>query len=155
MSELYQSIESFLKDPVAEKDKFWGNKALVWIDWGEEEDAIIEYFNNHLDQEDQIKFELVNIDAERGIDIYLLKGKERTVIPYSEEKTDRDTTLKAVESYINPKYQIRWFMYSDGDDTLAFSLLLSEQWITLEKEFGEKIIRELFAPIKSSSVMFG
>ena len=146
MSKSYQSIKLFLKNPVTEKDNFWNNEALVWIDWGEEDDAIIEYFNEHLDKEHQIKFELVNIDAKRGIDIYLFKGQE---------KMDRDTTLKAVENYINPKYQIRWFMYSDGDDTLAFVLLLTEQWTALEKEFGEKTVRDIFAKITPSSVMFG
>ncbi len=85
----------------------------------------------------------------------MFKGDEKIVIPYSEEKTDRDTTLKAVESYINPKYQIRWFMYSDGDDTLGFVLLLTEQWTALEKEFGEKTVKDIFAKVTPSSVMFG
>ncbi|WP_228277599.1 hypothetical protein [Acinetobacter dispersus] len=42
------------------------------------------------------------------------------IIPYQGEGADRDTTLKALNQILQPDYEIRFCMASDGSDTLAF-----------------------------------
>ena len=101
-----------------------------------------------------MKFSCVEIEKERDVDIILEKDGISTAIPYAEDYTDRDTTLKSVQEYVSPKYQIRWFMGSLGSDTLAFCVFPSSQWEQLEEEFGAEKVTYHFAPIKEDSVMF-
>ena len=96
----------------------------------------------------------MEIEKERDVDIILEKDGISTAIPYAEDYTDRDTTLKSVQEYVSPKYQIRWFMGSLGSDTLAFCVFPSSQWEQLEDEFGAEKVAYHFAPIKEDSVMF-
>lgn len=54
-------------------------------------------------------------------------------IPY-DDVMERDVTIKYVNEFIKPEYEIRWFMESLGSDTLAFILLNNEEWKKLEYE---------------------
>ena len=67
---------------------------------------------------------------------------------------DRDTTLKSVQEYLLPDYQIRWYMGSLGGDTLAFCILTASQWNELEREFGAEKVAYYFAPVRPDSRMF-
>ncbi|MCL1694752.1 MULTISPECIES: hypothetical protein [unclassified Lysinibacillus] len=154
MKQVIEEIELFLKNPLAEEESFWDSEALVWVDWKDFDDSIVEYFNDFLLEEDKINVELVENDKPRCVDIFLIKDEVKKAIPYDEEKTDRDTTLKAVQDFIAPKYQIRWYMDSLGGDTLAFCLLPTEKWLRLEKEYGEEKVAYYFAPLSHDSVMF-
>ena len=87
-------IRSFLVAPSKNRDEFWENDELIWIDWREYEESIIKYFNEKLPPEDQIKFEC----KEREIDIVLEKNGVKIEIPYADEYTDRDTTLRNILS---------------------------------------------------------
>ena len=95
-------------------------------------------------------------ESEKGryVEINFEKHSISPAIPYAEEYTDRDTTLKSLQEYVSPKYQIRWFMGSLGSDTLAFCIYPSAQWEQLEEEFGAEKVAYYFAPIKENSVMF-
>ena len=75
-------------------------------------------------------------------------------IPYAEDDTDRDTTLKSIQGYVSPKYQVRWYMDSLGSDTLAFCIGLTSQWEQLEQEFGSEKVAYYFVPIRADSTMF-
>ncbi|MFC9540805.1 hypothetical protein ACFTQ7_13065 [Lysinibacillus sp. NPDC056959] len=154
MNQIEAEIELFLKNPLAEEENFWDSEALVWVDWKDFDESIAEYFNEYLLEEDKINVELVEIDKPRCVDIFLLKDEVKKAIPYEEERTDRDTTLKAVQDFIAPKYQIRWYMDSLGGDTLAFCVLLTEKWLRLEKDYGEEKVTYYFAPLSNDSVMF-
>ena len=147
-------IKNFLLAPDENKDEFWDSDVLIWVDWGDFDKSIIEYFNARLPKEDKIQFECVNIKKERGIDIILKKDGTSTIIPYADDCTDRDTTLKSIQQHIYPKYQIRWYMDSLGSDTLAFCIGLTSQWKQLEQEFGVENVAYYFAPIQTNSVMF-
>ena len=96
----------------------------------------------------------MEIEKERGVDIFLHKNGISTAIPYADECTDRDTTLKSIQKYVSPKYQIRWYMDSLGGDTLAFCIGLTSHWEQLEQEFGAEKVAYYFAPIHEDSVMF-
>ena len=154
MSQVYEEIELFLKNPSAEEESFWGSEVLVWVDWKDFDESIIEYFNDFLPEEDHLKFELIENDKPRGVDIFLMKDGVKKAIPYDEERTDRDTTLKAIQGFMAPNYQIRWYMDSLGGDTLAFCLLPTEKWLQLEKEYGTEKVIYYFAPISQDLVMF-
>lgn len=149
-----KSLRNFLLSPEKEKDNFGENDVLIWIDWREEEESIIKYFNEKLPDKDKIQFECIETEKERGIDIILKKNNSYEIIPYDDNFTDRDTTLKSIQKYLEPKYQIRWYLDSLGGDTLAFCIFLSEQWRQLEKEFGKDKVEYYFAPIQQDSVMF-
>ncbi len=147
-------IKRFLAAPEENKDEFWESDALIWVDWRDFDESIIRYFNEKLPDEDKVLFECVKIEKARGVDILLKKDGVSTAIPYADDCTDRDTTLKSIQEYISPKYQIRWYMDSLGGDTLAFCIELTSQWEQLEQEFGAEKVAYYFAPIQTDSVMF-
>lgn len=147
-------IKKLLSAPEENKDEFWESDALIWVDWRDFDESIIRYFNEKLPDEDKVLFECVKIEKARGVDILLKKNGVSTAIPYADDCTDRDTTLKSIQEYISPKYQIRWYMDSLGGDTLAFCIELTSQWEQLEQEFGAEKVTYYFAPIQMDSVMF-
>lgn len=149
-----EKVKKFLLAPDENKDEFWESDFLIWVDWRDFDDSIIKYFNDKLPDEDKIQFECVEIEKEREIDIFLCKNSVKTAIPYAEDRTDRDTTLKSIQEYVSPKYQVRWYMDSLGSDTLAFCIGLTSQWEQLEQEFGSEKVAYYFAPIQADSVMF-
>lgn len=149
-----EEIKKFLLAPAETEDEFWDSNSLIWIDWREDDEDIPRYFNENLTDEDKINFECVEIEKERGIDIILKKNDVSTPIPYEDDCTDRDTTLKSIQEYVSPKYQIRWYMGSLGGDTLAFCILPTAQWNQLEQEFGAEKVAYYFAPIQIDSKMF-
>lgn len=149
-----ENVKKFLLAPDESKDDFWESDFLIWVDWRDFDDSIIKYFNDKLPDEDKIQFECVEIEKEREIDIFLCKNGVKTVIPYAKDCTDRDTTLKSIQEYVSPKYQVRWYMDSLGSDTLAFCIGLTSQWEQLEQYFGSEKVAYYFAPVQADSVMF-
>ena len=149
-----EKIKAFLLAPDQNKDEFWESDSLIWIDWRECDEDIPRYMNEVLPEEAQIDYQYVEIEKERGVDIILKKNGVSKSIPYQEDCTDRDTTLRAIQEYLLPKYQIRWFLESLGSDTLGFCVLSAEQWKQLEQEFGLDHVAYYFVPIQEDSVMF-
>jgi len=149
-----EQIKKFLLSPDKNKDEFWESKDLIWIDWRDFDDSIICYFNEKLPDKDKIIFECVETEKERAVDIILKKDHFSIVIPYAEDCTDRDTTLRSIQEYVFPKYQVRWYLGSLGCDTLAFCIYPTSQWNLLEQEFGIEKVAYYFAPIQADSVMF-
>ena len=149
-----EKVKHFLSSPEEHKEDFWESDSLIWVDWREFDDSIIRYFNEKLPDEDKIRFECVETKKERGIDILLHKDGTITAIPYADDYTDRDTTLRSIGEYVSPNYQIRWYMGSLGGDTLAFCIGPSVQWEQLEQEFGAEKVAYYFAPVQADSVMF-
>ena len=149
-----EEIRKFLSAPDAYKDEFWESDVLIWIDWRDFDESIITYFNEKLPDEYKIIFKCVQTEKERGVDILLEKNGVSTAIPYADDCTDRDTTLKSIQEYISPQYQIRWYMDSLGSDTLAFCLYTAAQWEQLEQEFGAEKVDFYFAPIRADIDMF-
>ena len=149
-----EKVKEFLLSPDESKDDFWKSDALIWVDWGDLDDSIIKYFNDKLPDEDKIQFECIETEKERGVDIFLHKNGISTAIPYADDFMDRDITIKSVQKYLYPKYQIRLYIDSSGCDTLAFCIYPTEQWNQLEQEFGAEKVASYFQPIKANSKMF-
>lgn len=135
-------------------EQFFENESLIWIDWREYEEDVIHYFNNKLPESHQIKCEIIEINKPRSVDIVLRSSDCKLTIPFADDRTDRDSAIRAMQEMIAPHYQIRWFMDSLGSDTLAFLLLSTEQWSELERQFGKEKLEFHFQPVTSESVMF-
>lgn len=151
-----QEIATFLNNPTEEVlEKLWEeDKLLVWIDWREYEEDIIDYFNEHLAEMAKIVCEMQEIDKPRGVDIVLTSKEKSMTVPFADDRTDRDSAIRAMQEIIAPYNQIRWFMESLGGDTLAFVLLSTEQWMELEQQFGKEKVQFYFQVITNDSVMF-
>lgn len=86
--------------------------------------------------------------------IILKKDNKTLTIPYEDDATDRDITIKTLNDFISPKYQVRVFMESIGDDTLAFTVLNSDEWKELENEFGKEKLEFFFTPVSQFKGIF-
>lgn len=149
-----EKLKEFLAAPDKMQDEFWESDVLIWIDWREYDEDIIQYFNEKLPDEDEISFKCVDIDKERGVDIILKKNGVETPIPYVDDRMDRDTTLKSIQEYLAPKYQIRCYLDSLGCDTLAFCIYPTLKWYQLEQEFGSDKVAYYFVPIRPDINLF-
>ena len=154
MNKVYNEIKEFLENPVDNMENFFNSRAITWIDWREYDEDIISYFNGLLPQEDIVDVEIKEIKLGRGIDIILKKDNKTLAIPYEDDATDRDITIKTLNDFISPKYQVRVFMESIGDDTLAFTVLNSDEWKELENEFGKEKLEFFFTPVSQFKGIF-
>ena len=150
MNKFYNEIKNFFENPIDNMENFFNSRAITWIDWREYDEDIISYFNCLLPQEDIVDVEKLG----RGIDIILKKDNKTLTIPYENDKTDRDITIKTLNDFIAPKYQIRVFMESLGDDTLAFTVLNSDEWKELENSVGKEKLDFFFTPISQFKGIF-
>ena len=149
-------IREFLKNEDRESfDNFWENsQKLVWIDWREYDEAIINYIERVI-QSGELSGKSKDVDNEMGFDIFIeWKGNEYKISYPDKEGSDRDTTIKTLNKIIQPEYEIRLFMESLGNDTLAFVPLLKSEWEELEKKFGEEKVNYYFSKIDDESKMF-
>ena len=48
MDELFRSVHDFLADPAAQRDEFDASDALIWVDWGDEDESVLSYLNDVL-----------------------------------------------------------------------------------------------------------
>ncbi|MDD7512123.1 MAG: glutathione reductase [Peptostreptococcaceae bacterium] len=150
MQKIYSFIKSFLENS-EDVDTFIESGAIIWIDWREYDEDIISFVNEKI--EDKVEVEHIFNNKPYGDDICLKYKNKSLIIPY-EEKMDRDTTIKYLNEFIKPKYEIRFCMESLGNDTLAFCLLEENLWNELEKKFGLEKVRFYFEKIDVKSNMF-
>ena len=136
MNKVYNEIKEFFENPVDNMENFFNSRAITWIDWREYDEDIISYFNGLLPQEDIVDVEIKEIKLGRGIDIILKKDN------------------KTLNDFISPKYQVRVFMESIGDDTLAFTVLNSDEWKELENSVGKKKLDFFFTPVSELNGLF-
>lgn len=111
----YQLIERYLRDPAAEKERFWMSPAAFWFDWREYDEDIVRCVSESLPESARFAFELRDSPLPRGFDILLKRGKTTAAIPYAPDRMDRDTTLRALQAFLAPDWQLRCFVPSKGD----------------------------------------
>ena len=150
MDKSYNIIDEFLNNP-QNADSFYENDTVIAIDWREDDEDIVQYFNNAIGH--KISVQIENNYKPYGSDI-ILTYKEKTVkIPY-EEKKDRDTTMIWINEVIKEDFTICLFIESMEDDTLLFCVLPNEQWNKLEQEQGKTKLNKYFSKITLNSKMF-
>lgn len=150
MENLYKELRSFFANDIDLTDLF-DSEAIIWIDWREYDEDVVNYFNDMMDE--PIDIQTVSNGKPYGDDIVLQKGDKELQIPYGNEQ-DRDVTIKYFNDFVKPDYEVRWFAESLGNDTLGFTVLSGAEWANLEDEFGADTVRYYFEPINLESNMF-
>ena len=150
MEDMYNQVRSCFTNDIDLNDLF-DSEAIIWIDWREDDEDVVRYFNDMMDE--PIHIQTVRNDKPYGDDIVLQKGDKELLIPYGDEK-DRDVTIKYFNDFVQPDYEVRWFVESLGNDTLGFTVLSGAEWSNLEDEFGADTVRYYFEPINLESNMF-
>ena len=150
MENLYKELRSFFANDIDLTDLF-DSEAIIWIDWREYDEDVVNYFNDMMDEPIDIK--TVSNSKAYGDDIVLQKGDKELQIPYGDEQ-DRDVTIKYFNDFVQPDYEVRWFAESLGNDTLGFTVLSGAEWAKLDDEFGADTVRYYFEPINLESNMF-
>ena len=150
MENLYKELRSFFTNDIDLTDLF-DSEAIIWIDWREYDEDVVNYFNDMMDEPIDIK--TVSNSKAYGDDIVLQKGDNELQIPYGDEQ-DRDVTIKYFNDFVKPDYEVRWFIESLGNDTLGFTVLSGAEWANLDDEFGADTVRYYFEPINLESNMF-
>lgn len=140
-------LDKYLK--TEEYDDFYnlGRDIVFWVDWREEDDAIIEYCEKCL-KTNSLSAEIKQTSDE----LELVINYENSI--YKEKVIDRDSTIISLNEIIKPKYEIRFCKVSDGSDTLAFLPLANQEWLQLIETYGEQKIGQCFEPINKDSTMF-
>ena len=90
MENLYKELKSFFANDIDLNDLF-DSEAIIWIDWREDDEDVVNYFNDLMDE--PIDIQTVSNGKLYGDDIVLQKGDKELQIPYGDEK-DRDVTIK-------------------------------------------------------------
>lgn len=150
MEDMYTLVKDFFSHDMDLVDLF-DSEAIIWIDWREDDEDVVNYFNDMMDE--PIDIQTVSNGKSYGDDIVLQKGDNELLIPYGDEK-DRDVTIKYFNDFVQPDYEVRWFTESLGNDTLGFTVLSGAEWAKLNDEFGADTVRYYFAPINLESNMF-
>ena len=150
MEGMYNLIKDFFSHDMDLVDLF-DSEAIIWIDWREYDEDVVNYFNDMMDEPIDIK--TVSNGKAYGDDIVLQKGDKELQIPYVDEQ-DRDVTIKYFNDFVKPDYEVRWFTESLGNDTLGFTVLSGTEWAKLNDEFGADVVRYYFEPIDFESDMF-
>lgn len=150
MEGMYNLVKDFFSHDMDLVDLF-DSEAIIWIDWREYDEDVVNYFNDMMD--DPVDIKTVSNGKAYGDDIVLQKGDKELQIPYGDEQ-DRDVTIKYFNDFVKPDYEVRWFTESLGNDTLGFTVLSGAEWAKLNDEFGEDVVRYYFEPIDFESDMF-
>ena len=150
MEGMYNLVKDFFSHDMDLVDLF-DSEAIIWIDWREDDEDVVNYFNDMMDEPIDIK--TVSNGKAYGDDIVLQKGDKELQIPYGDEQ-DQDVTIKYFNDFVKPDYEVRWFAESLGNDTLGFTVLSGAEWANLEDEFGADTVRYYFEPINLESNMF-
>ena len=150
MEDMYTLVKDFFSHDM-DLDDLFDSEAIIWIDWREDDEDVVRYFNDMMDE--PIDIQTVSNGKPYGDDIVLQKGDNELLIPYGDEK-DRDVTIKYFNDFVQPDYEVRWSVESLGNDTLGFTVLSGAEWANLEDEFGADTVRYYFEPINLESNMF-
>ena len=86
MGKTYLELKQFLED-TNEVDSLLESDSIIWIDWREYDEDVINYFNEKI--ENKITVKLENNGKEYGDDIVLGYKEKLIKIPY-QEGMDRD-----------------------------------------------------------------
>lgn len=149
-----QAIERFLSKPTeANLDRFLDSPDVVfWVDWREEDDAIVQYCEDIL-QTEQLGAELRDIEEEPGFQLVITYKDQSLDVSLLADLADRHITLVALNQAIGADFEVRFCIASAGGDTLAFVPLPNEVWRQLEEKYPN-VVAEHFAKIEERPNLF-
>ncbi|WP_336959159.1 hypothetical protein [Chryseobacterium contaminans] len=141
------TLQKYIETESFEDLSSLNNQLIFWVDWREEDDAIVEYCEKCLNT-GVLQAEMTY----HGDDLFLtIKYKDQT---FTEKIIDRDPTLIFLNRILQPDYEIRFCKGSDGSDTLAFLPLSKAEWVELENIHGREKLERLFESINQGTQMF-
>ena len=130
-----EDLLDWLDDPVAEFDTVFSWVYGVAVDWREEEEAIIEYFNDVLDEDDSLTgecdFDTMKLMVDYNGIIHEIQLKE--------SPADRYIAIRGLQDIISDKYAIKLFEESYMSDTHSFLILHKDIWERAGREFPAEV----------------
>ncbi|OCA78784.1 hypothetical protein BBH99_07350 [Chryseobacterium contaminans] len=141
------TLKKYIETESFEELSALNSQLIFWVDWREEDDAIVEYCEKCINTG--------TLNAEMGYsgDELLLTIKYKDQV-FTEKVMDRDPTLIFLNRVLQPDYEIRFCKGSDGSDTLAFLPLSKAEWLELENIHGKEKLDDLFEVINQDTQMF-
>lgn len=116
---------------------------VFWIDWRQEDETIPESCELVL-QTGFLTGELVKVESEQGYEVYVRYRDKRVMVPLSYSGSDRHITLCALNRALDPVFEVRFCIDSNGGDTLAFLPLACAQWAAFEQRYGEAVGKRFY-----------
>ena len=127
--------------------------AILWVDWRDEDDMIVNSAQNYLRDGDTVSATWIDRD-DGSVAVTIAHNGVETEVPYPEPHADRDTTLITLAQVLAPAYGLRWYANSLGSDTLGFVTLPMSQWAELDAEFTTEAVEHEFVPLTAGLRMF-
>lgn len=156
LEEKIELIESYIKDPSDNNfyDTFSDRYDIIMVvDWREMDEDIISYCEQIINTK-SLSVELDDCDNKQGFTLTIYYKDKSLIVPYQGDGADRDTTLLALNEILQPDYEIRFCVESNGSDTLVFMPLLKLLWQQLEDKYPDQVAK-LFEKFASNSEFFG
>ncbi|HEK2896565.1 hypothetical protein [Proteus terrae] len=156
LEEKIELIESYIKDPSNNNfyDTFSDRYDIIMVvDWREMDEDIISYCEEIINTK-SLSVELDDCDNKQGFTLTIYYKDKSLIVPYQGDGADRDTTLLALNEILQPDYEIRFCVESNGSDTLVFMPLPKLLWQQLEDKYPDQVAK-LFEKFTSSSEFFG
>jgi hypothetical protein len=117
--------------------------AVFWVDWREEEESIVQACEAVL-QTGSLVVKQVNIDKDEGYEVYIQYLDRLLKIPLTYSMNDRHIAICTLNDALRPDYEVRFCIESNGSDTLAFIPLSINDWLELEKEYGDAVNKHFY-----------
>ncbi len=124
-------------DEAATDALFEDETKLFWVDWRDEDDAIVDYCESVLSTG--------SLASEwDGLKLFIRYKDTRHEVPLTHSGVDRHITMVALNEVLAGEHEIRFLWASDGGDTLAFVLLGADEWADLEQRHGVEAVTATF-----------
>ena len=123
---------------------------VMWVDWGDEDDKIIQMAAEVLELDDLTAW----FDNDRCDLLVTYRGTEHRIRYPAEGVADRDTTIIALNRILQPEHELRLFRASRGSDTLAFLAFSAAEWSMVEQKQSQACA-EHFMAIDEKTEIFG
>jgi hypothetical protein len=140
------NVEALLGNPTEDAVRaLLHDRTLVfWVDWRQEDDAIPNLCEEVL-RTGELAGKFVETDYGDGFEVHILYKGVQIKVPLKYSPDDRHITLRSLNEVIFPDFEIRFCIDSNGNDTLAFLPLATENWTRLEMQYGEIVSRHFYA----------
>lgn len=133
-------IEAVLDDPT--QARVWAlmrdEAHVFWVGWRQSDETIIDACETVLRTGD-LAGECVAAGQDGGYRVFIRAGARSEEVPLSYSLRDRQITLRALNDFLAPEYEIRLCLDSIGGDALAFLPLASARWRELEQRFPQAL----------------
>ena len=119
---------------------------IIWVDWREEEDAIVDCVANRI-RPIPLFADVVDAENDSGYEVRINCRDATRVISPDDGFDSRHATLNAIDELIFPEHQIRFVTDTNGSDTIGIVVESVSDWKRLYLRFG-RCLNEHFCPIR-------